>query len=711
MIVNTIKQFDLAGVYTDLQIGKKSNFISSSANSGALTVQASDNSTLANLFVAEPTAPSHAATKNYVDNAIQGLDIKSEAQAATTANITATYNNGTAGVGATLTTVAASLVVDGYTVVNGDRIIVKNQTDATQNGIYTVSGVGSAVVLTRTPDADTGLELNSAFAFVSNGSTNSNTGWVVTSPAPITIGTTNITLAQFSGAGSYTAGAGLTLTGGAFRVNTDGSTTAIIGNNVVVAGGTAGKTLVSTGATEATWGAISLAPGSNAITGTLPVANGGTGAVTFKAQSVLVGNGTSAISDITGTAGQILLLDTFANPSFGNIDLSNSATVGSTILGLANGGTNAALSAVAGAVTYSTSGALALSAAGTAGQVLLSGGTSAPTWSNISAIAVTTAMNEGGGYGWFDSSNSTSSTLAFKTLTNTDSSLTITANSTTIDIGVNQGDLNLNNLSGVLDVTKGGTGLSSFAANSILYTSAANVISASNITSLALTLLGDSTTSAMQSTLGLVIGTDVQAYSPVLSGVAALSGTGFVVQTGADTFADRTITVSGAGNLAGLAITNGDGVSAGPNIGLDIADMAAGTVADGILFPVYDGTNNVTVTMAEIAAQVKSDNFDPLFRIATLSATGAVGAALPANAYVNRIMVKVTTAFSVDGITVESAGGELSTDYVSAFVDMTTPGTYIIELPAAAASTGVVTATITGTGGSCVVDLNYAISM
>jgi hypothetical protein len=685
-----IKQFELAGVYSDLQFGKHANYLSSSANAGALTVQASDNSALANLFVAEPTAASHAATKNYVDNAIQGLDVKSEAQAASVANITATYANGTAGVGATLTTVSTSLLIDGYTVSNGDRILVKNQTASLQNGIYTVSGVGTAVVLTRATDADTGSELASAFVFVRNGTTMANTGWTQTTNPPITIGTSPIVWAQFSGAGSYTAGDGLTLTGGVFSVNVDNVTTAIISNDVVVAGGTSGNTLISTGATEATWGQLNLADSTHAVTGILAVGNGGSGRSSLTNHGVLVGAATSPITQLTvGTNFQVLIGNTGADPSFGSIDLSQSAAVGSSILHLANGGTNANLTAVAGAVTYSTASALALSAAGTVGQVLLSGGASSPTWSNIGSIAVTTAMNEGVGQGIFDSSNSTSSTLAFKSIKSSDSTINVVSDTLELDLTVNPGDIDINTLDGFpLTVAHGGTGKTSVGLSKILYSdpTLANTFDEAPITTLALNLLADSTTSAMQSTLGLVIGTNVQAWSTRLDGLAALNSTGFMVQTGSNTYADRTITVSGAGNLAGLAITNGNGVSAAPNLGLDINGLAAASsLVDTDTFPIYstaDANTNRKATMAQIAAKVLADYpVDPLFATSLVDSTGtfATDIILSTTARATRVMINITEAYDV-GYDMQIVGGSGQIIADTTDIDLQTPGIYLVEL-------------------------------
>jgi len=192
----------------------------------------------------DPTSALQLATKQYVDSAVASLNIHTEVQAGTTANLTATYNNGASGVGATLTNLGslAAFTTDGYTASLNDRILVKNQTLQAQNGVYTVTTLGSgaiAWVLTRATDYNTaGTGPNQIapgdYLFIQNGTTLNATGWVQTTPLPITVGTTALVFTQFSGAGTYTAGTGLTLTGTQFSIlnttvaaNSYGSSTAI----------------------------------------------------------------------------------------------------------------------------------------------------------------------------------------------------------------------------------------------------------------------------------------------------------------------------------------------------------------------------------------------------------------------------------------------------------------------------------------------------
>ena len=151
--------------------------------------------------VATPAADTDAANKGYVDSVAQGLDTKASVVAATTTN------------GTLATAFANGQVVDGVTLATNDRILIKNQTDATANGIYTVNASGAP---TRSTDMNVGSEFPSAYVFVEQGTVNADTGWVCTNNAPVTLGSTNITWTQFSGAGTYTANNGVLLTGSVF---------------------------------------------------------------------------------------------------------------------------------------------------------------------------------------------------------------------------------------------------------------------------------------------------------------------------------------------------------------------------------------------------------------------------------------------------------------------------------------------------------------
>jgi hypothetical protein len=153
---------------------------------------------------AAPTEDLQAATKAYVDSVAQGLDVKASVRVATTENgtLATDFDNGS--------------VIDGVTLATGDRILIKNQTDETANGIYVVAASGAP---TRSADMNTGSEFPSAFTFVEAGTSNADKGFVCTNNT-VTLGETNITFSQFSGAGTFVAGNGLTLTGNSFSINT-----------------------------------------------------------------------------------------------------------------------------------------------------------------------------------------------------------------------------------------------------------------------------------------------------------------------------------------------------------------------------------------------------------------------------------------------------------------------------------------------------------
>jgi hypothetical protein len=165
-----------------------------------------------------PSADTDAANKGYVDAVAQGLDVKASVVYATAAVLSAYTFSATAG--GTLTANAnGALSVDGSTPSVNDRILVKNETsgDAPYNGIYVVTTVGDGsnpYVLTRSADANISAEVTDGmFTFVEQGTTNSSTSWVLTTNNPITLNTTGLVFAQFSGAGTYTASNGVLLTG------------------------------------------------------------------------------------------------------------------------------------------------------------------------------------------------------------------------------------------------------------------------------------------------------------------------------------------------------------------------------------------------------------------------------------------------------------------------------------------------------------------
>lgn len=255
----------------------------------------------------DPTQALQLATKQYVDAVSQGLNIHASCAAATTATLasitggTVTYNNGTAGVGATLTLSSALTTLDGYSLQNGNRILVKNEATQANNGIYTWATGGT--VLTRATDFDTTTEVASGdFTFVTNGTLYANTGWVQTNDTT-SIGTSPIAFVQFSGAGAYTAGTGLTLTGTQFSITNTTVTPASYGSASQVATFVVNAQGQLTAAANAS---IAIA-GSQITSGTVAATVGGTGQSSYVAGDILYANGTTTLTKLAlGTQGQVL---------------------------------------------------------------------------------------------------------------------------------------------------------------------------------------------------------------------------------------------------------------------------------------------------------------------------------------------------------------------------------------------------------------------
>ena len=216
--------------------------------------------------VTDPTSDQDAATKAYVDSVANGLDVKESCSVATTAALAAcTYNNGAG----TLTANAnGALSVDGVSPSVDDRILVKDQASAVQNGIYKVTATGgasAAFVLTRSPDADTASELTGGtFFFVEAGTANADNGYVATHNGTPTFGSTNITFAQFSGAGQISAGDALTKTGNQIDVAVDDSSIEVSSDALrVKASGITNDMLAGSIATAKLAGSITNAKLSN----------------------------------------------------------------------------------------------------------------------------------------------------------------------------------------------------------------------------------------------------------------------------------------------------------------------------------------------------------------------------------------------------------------------------------------------------------------
>lgn len=370
----------------------------------------------------DPVSALQLATKQYVDTLVSSgityhTPVKYEVPNSA-GNLNATYNQPGGpgvGVGATLTNAGtlAAFAPDGPTAAPGDRILIYNQTNQFENGVYVVTTVGDGStpwVLTRASDADTyalkdpnGLGNGDAF-FVTSGNTGAGETYVCNTVGTITFGTTAITFAQVSASQVYSAGTGLTLTGTQFSITNTGVAASTYGSAssvpvfAVNAQGqltTVTNTSISINGNQITSGTVGSAYISGSYTGitgvgtltagtwtanTIAAIYGGTGQSSYAAGDLLFADTTTSLTKLTiGASNRILTSSGSApqwtDPSTITVGNATNATNATTATNLAGG--------VAGAVPYQSSpGATLFSAAGNSGEFLISGGTGSPTWTS-----------------------------------------------------------------------------------------------------------------------------------------------------------------------------------------------------------------------------------------------------------------------------------------------------------------------------------------
>lgn len=278
--------------------------------------------------------------------ASQGLDIKNSVRAATTTN--------------TSLTGIATPTYDGVTLSVGDRLLVKNQSTASENGIYVLGGSAPAYTLTRADDAGDGELTAGSFTFVEEGTVNGDSGWVVSTDGAITVGEDDIAWTQFSGTGQIVAGLGITKTGSELSVHVKSNGgLAVETQGLYIASDYAGQTSIDTVGTitTGTW------EGS-----TIDVAHGGTGTTTLADGEYLVGNGTGAIQSVSSIPGADIDGDISGNAVnvTGTVAIENGGTGATTAAGArANlsaitkyAANNTSLTPSAGVVTWSVAHAL-----------------------------------------------------------------------------------------------------------------------------------------------------------------------------------------------------------------------------------------------------------------------------------------------------------------------------------------------------------------
>lgn len=358
-------------------------------SSGAFTSVAMTSGTI----TTAPSSGTDIVNKTYADSIAAGINFHQSCVYATTAALPAnTYNNGSSGVGATITANAnGALVIDGHTFVSptdlNKRVLIKNEGTTANNGVYTVTQVGDGsnpFILTRATDFNTaGSGVNQIdagdFFLITAGTANANTSWVQQTPLPITVGSTGIVFTQFGTPITYSPGTGL---------NESPAYTFNIANTGVSSGSYGSASSVPTIGVNAQGQITSASNTSIAISasqvtsGTLAVAQGGTGLSTYTAGDLVYATGATTLAKLGIGLANYVLTSSGSAPQYVaqstlSVGSAATATSATTATNLAGG--------VASQIPYqSSAGTTAFIANGTAGQVLTSAGAGTPVWSGIS---------------------------------------------------------------------------------------------------------------------------------------------------------------------------------------------------------------------------------------------------------------------------------------------------------------------------------------
>lgn len=531
--------------------------------SGTLTLTGS-------AFITLPNAPvngTDASNKAYVDAVAAGASPHESVAAATTTALTATYVNGTAGVGATLTNsgTQAAFATDGYTAVLNDRILVKNQTTLTQNGIYTVTNTGSVStnwVLTRATDYDNSIAGSvkaGTFTFVTNGTLQNATGWTeidtgTGTAGAIIIGTDNILFTQTSGAGTYTAGAGLTLTGNQFSITPSG-----------VAAGTYGVVTVNA------LGQVT----SGTIIASVPY--GGTGVATLT--GMVKGNGTAAFS--TAVAG--------VDYSVGTASLANGilkSANGSGILSIAVVGTDYAPATSGSALLYgNSSGGFSNATVGT-GLTFVSGTLAATA--TVSGVSVVSANG-------FAGTVATSTTTPAITISTSVTGL-LKGNGTAVSAAAAGTDYSL-----------GTSGLTTGILKSTTSTGALTIAVASDFPTLNQSTTGNAATATVLQTARTINGVSFDGSANITVTVNANALTGTMLASGIVSSSLTSVGTIATGVWNGTPIANANLANSSVTINTGTGLSGGATIAlGGSLTLNNTGVTSITGTNNQITASAST---------------------------------------------------------------------------------------------------------
>lgn len=566
--------------------------------------------------VATPVSGTDAANKNYVDNAVSGITWKTAVQAATTGNIVIS---------------SAASGYDGVTLVAGSRVLVKNQTNPVENGIYVFSA--TAAPLTRSTDMAAGSNASSDAVFVESGTVNGDSGWVQTAD-PAIVGTDGLVWAQFSGAGAYTGGTGITITGNVISAN------------------------LGAGIAELPTGDIGIDL-FNATTGAL----------------ILTDNGTSRATD---TGSQLfLLLDTTAT---GGLDQGAAG-----LFIKAGGVTNTQLVNSSFAIDADTgTGSVSLGGTTNINGTALQGISTSVTGSTVT-ITAANATTAAKGVASFNSASFSTTAGAVSLLT--------------------------------VDVPHGGTGVTTFVANEVLYGNGVNPIAQSaNFTfdGTSTLTLGGALPLAIDGALGSISATATNSDLVLMP-----NGTGSVIvgPVGAGLIQSdvgTALTIRGNTTLSLQSVTGSTSMvlSTGTTNKVDVSGPTASDYATGLA-----DTNLVNKFYVDtaIASGASAGAVKAFQATIPLNANGAtnIGTAMPVGSTILSVKVMVTTVDATATLSVGKTGSVAA--YMSTSEnDPQTTGLYVAEDFVTEAGSVTALATVTGStgagAGSCVVIVTYQVA-